>query len=56
MTRKSRREIESAIEHLDDTDDEDRDEFEDVVVSYKQPDDWEPDPDAVVIDFTEVDT
>jgi len=56
MTRKSRRDIERDLEDLDDTGQEDAPHLGDVVVSWEQPDDWEPDPDAVVIDFTETDT
>lgn len=56
MTRKSRRDIERDLEDLDDPGQEDAPHLGDVVVSWEQPDDWEPDPDAVVIDFTETDT
>jgi hypothetical protein len=56
MTRKSWRELERDLEGLDDTDQEDSLLTGDIVVSWEQPDDWEPDPDAVVIDFTGVDT
>jgi len=88
MTRKSRREIERAIEDL--TDDansqnqcsecggllseadeslgvnadyvtyectcDDADPVGEVICSFEQPDDYEPDPNATVVDFTEVDT
>lgn len=56
MTRKSRRGLERDLEDLNDPGQEDAPLLSDVVVSWKQPDGWEPDPDAVVIDFTEVDT
>lgn len=52
MTRR-RREFERA---LDDLDADDAPDLGEVVVSYEQPDDWEPDPDAVVVDFRDVDT
>jgi hypothetical protein len=56
MTRKSRRDLERDLEDLDDTGQEDAPLVSDVVVSWEQPDDWEPDPDAVVIDFIETNT
>jgi hypothetical protein len=58
MTRKSRREIETALDDLGSNEADEYDEFDefDVVVSWRQPDDEEPADDAVVIDFTEVDT
>lgn len=56
MTRKSHRDLERDLEDLDDTGHEDAPLTGDIVVSWEQPDDWEPDPDAVVIDFTEVNT
>lgn len=88
MTRKSKREIERALDDLESSTDPSNDAprcddcgglpegydaaegvtapfatYEctcpvdyDVTVSYEQPDDWEPDPDTITIDFTEVDT
>ena len=55
MTRPSKRELENALDGLDGGDSVDPLDG-DVVVSWEQPDDYEPDDDAVVIDFTEVDT
>lgn len=54
MTRPSKRELENALDGLDGGDTVDT--LGDPVVSYEQPDGYEPDEDAIVVDFTEVDT
>jgi hypothetical protein len=55
MTRPSERELRNDVEQLDASGGDD-DPLGDVTVSYEQPDDWEPDDDATVVDFTDVDT
>ena len=54
MTRPSRREIEAALEDLGD--DEDRPELGPVTVTWEMDEDEKIPEDALIIDFTDIDT
>jgi hypothetical protein len=55
MTRRSRREIAHEVDGLS-SDGDAPPADADPVVSWEQPDGWEPSPDAITINFSEVST